>query len=162
MWRAVYVCVHCCCSCCFFNYLHILHGECIFSCLYYFLPVVVGSCFCSCVCIIFHLTERVYMRACVHVCALWVSVFMCFVYIFVVGSFWHKMKKKISLFLSPTTSQRRRRVAATPPIDSAINSPQQRCAATTRPGSPCCVVLRCCCCCCSACSQSCLQILSLQ
>lgn len=131
----------------------------------FFLPVVVGSCFCSCVCIIFHLTERVYMRACVHVCALWVSVFMCFVYIFVVGSFWHKMKK-ISLFLSPTTSQRRRRVAATPPNGSAINSPQQRCAATTRPDSPCwaALLLRCCCYCwcCSACSQSCLQILSLQ
>lgn len=58
--------VHCCCSRCLFNYLHILHGECIFSCFYFLcllkLRVVVASCFCSCVRIIFHLTRRV----CVH------------------------------------------------------------------------------------------------
>lgn len=130
--------VHGCC--CLFNYLHIFCMASVFACFRYIFLLLLARVFTR-VCIIFHLSESLY----VCVCVLWVSVFMCFVYIFVVGSFW---QKKIQ---ESRCSYRRLRhsvaaAAATPP-----NTQRNKLTTAALPTAR--LVLRC--------SQSCQQILSL-
>lgn len=111
--------VHGCC--CLFNYLHIFCMASVFACFRYIFLLLLARVFTR-VCIIFHLSESLY----VCVCVLWLSVFMCFVYIFVVGSFWQKKYKNLAVRIADYVT------ASLLPLPhlqthSAINSPRQRC-----------------------------------